>query len=282
MACIKFSGAVTLAALLMLSLSGAARAEDQPFLTLDSTDIEPQFGRELEQNFVWASGLPGSSFNALAGETELEYGLADDVRLAGSVEYDWTRTRDHTLPGSRAISGAAFDVVHGEAIVQAMNVYFDPLGLAFLVGADGGRNVRSFEAKVLLQKNFLDQRLRAVVNLGGEFGTERSGSWSDVSALNLDVGFAYNITWEWSAAIEFNASHNFDGFLLDGNAVPTTTSYFIGPTLQYAPHPWAVSFGAQAQLPWASDATHTAGALDHGFSADTERFRIALRITKDF
>ena len=260
----------------------AARAEDQPFLTLDSTDIEPEFGRELEQNFTWASGKPQQSFNAFLGETEFEYGLSDQIKLAAILDYDWTRTSDHSARGGPARSGAALDSVAGEFIYQAMNVYFDPIGLGFLVSPGVGRNSRDVEAKILLQKNFLNDRLRTVLNLGGQIGTERNaGAWSDGSALTFDAGIAYNITWEWSAAIEFDAEHSFEGLLLNGRGIPATSIYFAGPTLQYVAHPWTASVGAQAQLPWASDATHTPGALDHGFSADAERFRVMLRITRD-
>jgi len=274
-----------------LVLAGAAasaawflpvHAEDQPFLTMDSTDIEPEFGREVEQNFLWASGKPGQSFNAILGETEFEYGLSDQIKLAAILDYDWTRTRDHTVSGAKAISGTALDGVGGEIVYQAMNVYFDPIGLGFLVSPGVGRNSRNVEAKVLLQKNFLNDRLRTVVNVGGDFGTERNtGAWSDASALTFDAGIAYNITWEWSAALEFNAERSFEGLLLNGRGIPTTSTYFAGPTIQYVAHPWTASLGAQAQLPWASDASHTPGALDHGFSADAERFRVMLRITRD-
>jgi hypothetical protein len=274
-----------------LVLAGAAaasawflpvHAEDQPFLTMDSTDIEPEFGRELEQNFNWASGKPRQSFNAILGETEFEYGLSDQIKLAAILDYDWTRTRDHSVSGAPAISGTAVDGVGGEIVYQAMNVYFDPIGLGFLVSPGVGRNSRNVEAKVLLQKNFLNDRLRAVVNVGGDFGTERdAGAWSDVSALTFDAGIAYNITWEWSAALEFNAEHSFEGLLLNGRGIPATSTYFVGPTIQYVAHPWTASLGVQAQLPWASDATHTPGALDHGYSADAERFRVMLRITRD-
>ena len=259
-----------------------AHAEDQPFLTLDSTDIEPESGRELEQNFTWTSGKPGQSFNALLGETEFEYGLSDQIKLAAILDYDWTRTRDHSVNGAPATSGTAVDGVAGEIVYQALNVYFDPIGLGVLVSPGVGRNSRNVEAKVLLQKNFLNDRLRAVLNMGGEFGTERdAGTWSDVSALTFDAGIAYNITWEWSAALEFNAEHSFDGLLLNGRATPAASTFFAGPTIQYVAHPWTASLGAQAQLPWASDATHTPGGLDHGFSADAERFRIMVRVTRD-
>ena len=275
--------AMSALALPALLIPCAARADDQPFLSLDATDIEPQFGHELEQNFVWASGKPGQSFNTIQGETELEYGYSDQIQLAGAIDYDWTRTRDHMLPATPAVAGTAVDAVRGELIYQAMNVYFDPIGLGFLISPGVGRDTRGVEAKMLVQKNFFNDRLRAVANLGGDFGTERSnGAWSDVSALTFDAGVAYNITWSWSAALEFNAEHDFDGLLLNGRGTPTATTFFLGPTIQYVAHPWTASLGVQAQLPWASDATHAPGGLDHGFSADAERFRVAVRITKDF
>jgi hypothetical protein len=259
----------------------SARADDQPFLTLDATDIEPELGNELEQNFSWTSGKSGQSFNAIEGETEFEYGLSDQIQLAASAEYDWTRTREHTLAGSRAISGTAFDAIRAEMIYQAMNVYFDPIGFGLVVSPSIGRNARNLETKVLLQKNFFNDRLRTVLNFGAEIGTERvDGAWSDGSALTFDAGIAYNITWDFSAALEFNAEHDFSGLLLNGRAAPTTSSFYVGPTLQYVTLPWKVTLGAQAQLPWASDATHAVGSLDRGFLPDAERFRVMLRITR--
>ena len=264
------------------AFASPVRADDQPFLTLDATDIEPELGHELEQNFVWLSGKSGQSFNAVEGESELEYGYSDQIQLAAAVAYDWTRQRDHTLPLGPAVSGTAIDGVSGEAIYQALNVYFDPIGLGVLVAPGVGRNARSIETKLLLQKNFFNDRLRAVVNLGGEIGSERdAGAWSDVSALTVGAGIAYNITWEWSAAIEFNAEHDFDGLLLNGRAIPTASNFYAGPTIQYVAHPWTASVGVQTQLPWASDATHAPGALDRGYLADAERLRIAVRITRD-
>ena len=279
-----FSAAVQAAATILLcagSLQTRAMADDQPFLTLDTTDIEPELANELEQNLTWASVKSGRAFNSIGGETEFEYGLSDQIQLVAAAEYDWTRERDHLVPGTTAVDGTAFDAVRAEVIYQAMNVYFDPLGLGLLVSPSVGRNSRNVEAKLLLQKNFFNDRLRTAINIGGDFGTERTeGAWGDVSALTLDAGIAYNITWEWSAALEFNAEHDFDGLLLNGIARPTSSTFFIGPTVQYVTLPWKVTLGAQAQLPWASDATHAPGTLDRGFLSDAERFRVMLRITR--
>ena len=269
-------------AFVFLSSGRPATAEDQPFFTLDATDILPESGREFEQTFTWTSGKPGQSFNGILGESEFEYGWSDQIKLAAKAEYDWTRTRDHIVVGAPAVEGAALDGIAGEAIYQIMNVYFDPIGLGILVSPGIGRNSRSLEAKALLQKNFLNDRLRAVLNIGGMIGTERSNdAWRDVSALTFDAGIAYNLTWEWSAVLEFNAEHDFDGLLINGRALPNASTFFVGPSVIYLAPPWTAALGVQAQLPWASDASHTPGTLDHGFFSDAERFRVMLRIKRD-
>jgi len=271
----------SIAVFIPLVLATAARAEDQPFLTLDATDIEPQLGHELEQNFGWNHGLTRKAFNEFEGETELEYGFSDQIRLALTTSYSWTKEHDRSLLPSPYESGTAWGGIKGEMIWQAMNVYFDPIGLGVLVAPTVGPYARGAEAKLLVQKNFINDRLRFVINAGGEFASEKKdGAWGDASALTFDAGLAYNITWEWSLGVEFNAEHDFDGLLVNGKGVPAATTYYVGPTLQYIAHPWTASLGFQAQLPWASDPTHT--SVYQGYLADAERFRVGFRVTRDF
>lgn len=263
-------------------VTGVARAEDQPFLNLDGTDIEPQGGHELEQNFGWATGMTGRAFSEFEGETELEYGWSDRLKLAVATSYSWAREHDHTFPNVAAESGSEWGGVEGEMVYQLQNVYFDPIGLAVLVAGGVGPNARAIEAQVLVQKNYFNDRLRLVANFGGEFGSEKDGGWSDVSALSFSAGAAYNLTWDLSLALEFSAEHEFDGLLLNGEGVPGVTTYFLGPTVQYVAHPWSASLGFQMQLPWSQDPSHGAGSVSQGYLADAERTRLALRITRDF
>ena len=282
MSCTRFALKAALGGLVLCSMfASTAQAEDQPFLSLDATDIEPATGHELEQSFGWNSGMSHRAFSEFEGETELEYGWSDTLKFAVATSFAWDHEHDHTFPPSASESGTAWGGISGEAVYRAMNVYFDPIGLAVLVAPTIGPSYRGVEAKLLVQKNFINDRLRFVVNAGGEFGSEKDGAWSDASAISFDAGLAYNITWEWSAALEFNAERDFAGLMVNGRAVPEATSYYFGPTIQYVAHPWTASLGLQTQLPWASDPTHAAGTLDGGYLADAERTRVALRVTRD-
>jgi len=266
-------------ALIVFLGAGIARADDQPFLTLDATDIEPEFGHELEQNFSWNHGLSRTDFNEFEGETEWEYGLTDQIQLALATAYDWSRTHEHLVPPIAPESGSEWGGIEGEAIWQAMNVYFDPVGLGFKFNAAAGPSERSVAATILLQKNFFNDRLRLVTNIGGEFGREKDGAWSDYSVLTVNAGAAYNITWAWSAGIEFDTERDFEGIAFDGHGPQGPTTYYAGPTLQYVAHPWTATLGLQAQLPWASG---SAGSVTGGFAAEAARLRVGLRVTRDF
>ncbi|HEY3776952.1 MAG TPA: hypothetical protein VGL35_02725 [Rhizomicrobium sp.] len=267
---------IFLVAVLSLCACGAALADDQPFLTLDTTDIEPQFAHEFEQDFEWTRDPAAADGVQL--ESELEYGLYDDLQVAGAIDYGWER------------SGSGASVFHftgagGEALYRPWNVDFDPLGLGVFVSGSAGPDLQEIEGKLLLQKNFLNDRLRVVLN-GGWIGDWERGAglarsaWNGDSTLEWAAGLAFSITWEWSACLEFDNDRNVEGLLLDGKGTPGSSSYYLGPTIQYVAHPLTVSLGFQAQLPWASGGAP--GEVQNGFATDSERHRIGLRVTRSF
>jgi hypothetical protein len=266
-----------IAGLAVLLLCRGVRAEDQPFLTLDATDIEPQFGREFEQDFNWAIDRPAST--GLEMHSEIEYGLRDDLQIAGAADYGWGGATPAADPMLR------FAAVSGELIYRPLNVYFDPLGLAVLVSPNAGPDVFEVETKLLTQKNFNNDRLRVVVNAGWTGTRQREpdagiNRWENESTLSLGAGLSYNITWMWSAGIEFDNERDFEG--LDGRESPGSNVYYAGPTFQFVDHPLTVSFGFQAQLPYAGGSGDISGASQNGFAADAERYRVGLRVTRDF
>lgn len=271
------AGAIALA-----FLASAAQADDRPFVFAYTTDIATGGEREIEQEITWASGHAREAFQEVESRTEFEYGVTDDFQTAFYLNYDWSRARAQFPLGPVDKSDGVG--ISGEFIYRLMNVYFDPIGLAVYAEPSIGNGTRSFELKLLLQKNFLNDRLRFAFNVNAEDVWEKNalGHYDESSALEFFSGLAYNVTPEWSLGAELDNERGFDGLILGGSSAFAEDAYFAGPTIQYAGHPLNVTLGVQAQLPWANDPTHTSGALDNGYLAGAERFRVRLRVSADF
>ncbi len=265
--------ALTFAALVV----APAHADDQPFVTLYTTDIDPQDGREVEQWLSWKTGHHGASYNELLSQSEIEYGLTDDLQGSLYFDYDWSRQRAAPGPADTdSVAGAS-----GELIYRLMNVYFDPFGAALYLEPSYSQEERGIEAKILLQKNFFHDALRWAVNINIEDDWDRDqGRWTKVSALEFDTGLSYNITAEFSAGVEFDNERAFDGLVLGTPSSEQSSAFYIGPAVQYVGRPLTVTLGVQTQLPWAD--AHAAGIVHDGFVADAERYRIIFRLSHDF
>ena len=250
-----------------------AAAEDQPFVTLYSTDIHERGEAEFEQWLHWKTGHTGATYDEFLARSEVEYGLLDDLQGSLYLSYDHSRTRE---PGGPADTDS-FVGVQGELIYRLLNVHSDPLGLALYVEPSYSAEEHGIETKILLQKNFLHDALRWVVNVNFEDNWDRDqGGWNKVSALEFDTGLAYRFTPELSGGVEFDNERAFNGLVLGGTASQQSSAYYLGPTIHYEGEPFDVTLGAQAQLPMSG-----AGALNDGFVADAERYRIILRISCD-
>lgn len=262
--------------------SGTARADDRPFAFAYTTDIEAEGEKEIEQQLTWVSGHAKESFQGFESRSEFEYGFTDNFQGSFYLNYDWSRTRDPALFGPAQIS--SLPGVSGEFIYRLMNVYFDPFGFALYAEPTIGNGTRSFEVKALFQKNFLNDDLRLVLNINAEDRWEKNSlaHYDRSSALEFYTGAAYNITPELSIGAELDNERGYDGLILGGSSNYAENAYFAGPTIQYVGHPVRVVLGVQGQLPWASDPTHTSGAIVDGYLAGAERFRLRLRVSADF
>jgi hypothetical protein len=258
-----------------------ARADDQPFLTLYMTDVDSQGEREVEQWLGWKGGETGASYNDLLSRTELEYGITDNLQGSLYLNYEWDRIHSHVLPSSSETENSVG--VSGELIWRLLDSDFDPFGFALYVEPSWNTDEREVESKILLQKNFLNDALRCALNINFEDDWERqSNGWDRDSALEFDAGAAYAVTPELSTGLEFDNERAFEGLVMGGVAREQASAYFLGPTMDYEPLPWKITVGAQAQLPWATSPAGNPGAVIGGFEARAERFRVALRVSRDF
>lgn len=275
------SGVRAAAVLGFIASGSMACADDRPFAFAYTTDIEAQGETEVEQEFTWASGHANEAFQEVESRTEIERGLSDNFQGSLYLTYDWQRSRPHPIVGAAETS--SLPGLSGEFIYRFWNVYFDPIGFALYAEPSIGNGTRSFEVKALFQKNFLNDNLRAVLNINVEDRWEKNqlGHYDQTSALEFYTGVAYNVTPDWSVAAELDNERGFDGLLLGGSSAYSDNAWFFGPTISYEGQPFRLVFGAQMQMPWASDPTHTAGTLSNGYLANAEHFRLRLRLSKD-
>lgn len=256
-----------------------AQADDQPFVTLYTTDIDTQGEREAEQWLFWKAGHAHGSFDEFLSQSEIEYGITDDLQGSLYLTYDWTREREAPSPADvQSLVGT-----QAELIYRVLNVYFDPVGLALYFEPSYGPDARGIETKVLLQKNFLNDTLRFAFNTNFEDRWDRvAGRWQKTSALEFDAGLSYNVTPEFSTGLEFDNERAFNGLILGAPSAEQTSAFYAGPSLQYIAGLTKINFGLQTQLPIAENASHVSGAVQNGFASDAERYRIILRLSRDF
>jgi hypothetical protein len=270
-------------ALAPLLASPAARAEEeQPFITLHTTELEEPGSLELENWFFFRSGHAGEAFAEFENRNELEYGISENWQGSLYVlNTEWTRVRAHTPQGpAQAVTDVS---VAGELIWRALDTDTAPFGLAFYLEPQIGTQARSVETKILLQKNFFAGRLRTVINLiaQDEWEHEPTGGFEEGSEFEFLAGLAWQVAPSWSLALEFGNEHEFAGELLGTNARPVSNSFYLGPTIQYSADPLEITLGVQTQLPIAGNPTHVPGSVVDGFTANAEHWRVALRVTSD-
>jgi hypothetical protein len=262
----------------MILAGAAAKADDQPFLTLYTTDIDTQYEKEVEQSLTWSTQKPHQAFNGWLSRTEFEYGVTDDFQISAYLNSEWERSHPHPAPGPDETFHATS--ISGEAIYRFLNPYFDPIGLAVYVEPSYGDNTRELEAKLLLQKNFFNSNLRVAANLNVENTWQREhGVWNKGSAVEVFAGAAYNITPEWSLGVELNNENDFEG--LFGNSHSRGTAWYLGPTISYVGLRFVLRVGTQFQMPWASATSHASDVISGGYLADDERIRVGFRISMD-
>jgi hypothetical protein len=269
-------------AALLVGLAGPSHADDQPFTTIYTTDIQSEGGRELEQTLVWKTNEADVRFNDLQERTEIEYGIKDYLQGSLYLNYDFEQSREHD-PFGPVETANAFGT-SGELILRLLNPYFDPIGFAVYFEPAWSAKEHSIETKVLLQKNFFNDTLRTVLNINFEdtWSKVRHGPYEKASALEINLGAMYNVTPDFSVGLEMDNEHGFDGEILGGSASEASNSFFLGPTIQYIGHPWAIVAGFQTQLPIATNPTGAPGAVEHGMTAGAEHFRATVRFTTDF
>ena len=255
-------------ATVMFAATHPARAGESPFGYLYTTDTHPKGSAEIEQWMTLRKGKMQGNYSLGQYRTEIEYGVTD--RFQASVYWNTYSVNasandskgetagpyvpDNIDKASRYRRGLAHDGWSAEFIYRLLSPYVDPVGLALYVEPSFGKFKNELETKLIMQKNFLDDRLVFGYNLtlapewekktgdptADPASAEFNARTEKVTELVHSFGVSYRFAPGWSAALEARNHREYAGHSLkSGNR--EFTAWNVGPTLHYASKSWWVT-----------------------------------------
>lgn len=268
-----------LAAILLSTSIVPAHAGEGIFGWVHTLDLQPKGRLEVEQRVDVTHKQSSGRYDWTRYRSELEYGLTNDVQVAGYLNaYSIAADRNYVNPqacddappctagfgvpaatsgGTRAFKGRGVDGVSVEAIWRITNPVTSPVGIGLYVEPTYGKLENEFETRLILQSNFLDDRLVVAANLLSEIEHEKYADGVIRNSMaDLLVGVAYRFAPNWSAGLEGRLHTDFDGSFYQSHS---QTARFIGPALHYAAAGFWVTAAWRHQL---------GGRCYHGGTAD--------------
>lgn len=294
----KWSVLVCLGGMLM---SASAFAEEAMFAYTYTTDLLPKGQKEMEEWLTWRHEKIAGSFDLLEARTEFEYGVTDKFQAAVYLNYDWTQawhngpfgattppepfSSDHPDPDAHYKS-LSFIGGSLEGIYRVLSPYTDPLGLAVYEEPTFGPRFIESESKLILQKNYFDDRLIFAFNFtyAPEFrylpsdSGDNADQWQEETDTNYYFSGSYRFRANWTAGFELLNEHEYNSYVFTNE---TNSGYFLGPTVHYGGKSFFVTTTFLEQLPWATEHSVTVpGAIFDGrdFDNDFEKYRVRIKV----
>lgn len=287
-------------AALWIGTGTTASAEESQFAYVYTTDLLPAGAKEVEQWMTWRHQKIAGAYNQIEGRTEVEYGLSDRLQLALYANYAWTDAYHNGPSGATTPPEQFADKnpdpnsdyrssrligVSGEAIYRLLSPYTDGVGLAVYVEPTIGPSFKELETKVILQKNFLDDRLITAFNFTyapewrnlQDPANPTGKSWQEETDINFNFAASFRFASNWSGGFEFVNEHEYNSYRFTHQS---NNGYFFGPTLHYGGKNFFVTATALEQLPWAKTHSDTVdGSLVGGrvFDNDYEKYRVRIK-----
>lgn len=240
---------------------GNAVAGENGFGWIYTLDLQPKGKWEIEQKAWLQRGQAGGDYDYWQYKTEVEYGVSPDHQLGFYLNSSDVNAYRNGINGQTGGPGtdlpAGFDTssryrkfrvdsVSVESIWRLTNPVTDPIGIGFYIEPEFGPHVRELETRLILQKNFLDDRLIVASNITAATEREsRSGEIERASMLDTTLGFTYRFADNWSAGLEYRNHREFAGYRFDRRE---HSAHFIGPNLHYAAKNWWATVAWRHQI----------------------------------
>jgi len=297
---------------MLLAFSTAARADEPLFGYIYTTDLLPKGQKEVEQWATLREGRSEGPFHLLQTRSELSYGVADNFQVSGYVNTAWAHVNrdgpdgstippevfaDYNSDPDRSFTKFRFESASVEALYRFSSPYTAPIGAAIYLEPSIGPRTKELEARLILQKNFLDDKLVFAFNatLGYEWRKLHGDPtadpdtidfrthWDKETDVNFGVAGSYRFAPNWSFGAELQNEREFAGLDPFKPSHRTNLAWYSGPTIHYGGRHFFATFTTLFQLPWAHDYAEsdpTQDAVIHGISNadDFEKYRFRVKV----
>lgn len=260
-----------------------AFAGESPFGWIYTADIQPPGTRQFQQWVDVQTKQTQGSYTNTRLRSEVEFGVNSRYQTGIYVNSRFINANGNQLDGTSAGPNtdipSSFDPfspykmrrvesLSWENVYQVMNPLVDPIGLALYFEPTLGPRNKELEFKLIVQKNFLDDRLIWATNFVTAFERHKRGDELErATELDFLTGLSYRFANNWSAGLELRNHREFTGY---GYHTPNHSAWFLGPNLHYAAQKWWVTLAWRQQLPVAT-----------GFQADQKEVISGKRIYGD-
>ena len=244
--------------LLSFFMINSALADQNYFGYSYDTETLPKGAWQIYQWMTHKGGKLDGSYNVQEYQTEFEYGITNNLQASYYLVYN-TYFIDNVTKDDEKITnnGINFNGMKLALKYNLVNPYLNDynVGVAFYVepgfsllsGSFGTPRQEYFlETKLLLQKNFLQDRLITVFNVTTEFATERGATgYTDSIELKLSGGATYLIKQNIYVGLEAQLESSSEAERMK-NMFQYTSSFtamenfvfMFGPTIHYAGKSW--------------------------------------------
>jgi len=261
--------ALVVASALMLT-APLASAGEGTFGWVYTLDLQPKGELEFEQRVQLNQNQAAGTYQLWQSRTELEYGVTDNFQLAGYVNSSRVNAKGNNTActgeevscpftggylvnnnegNNSPYSRGRYDGVSLEAIYRLTNPVTSPLGVGLYLEPTIGPTKNELEARILLQSNFLDDKLVVAANLIAATEKQRwltDGSNGLESMLDVLLGVSYRFAPRWTGGLEARQHNDFATWNF---AQQTQSAWFVGPNLHYADKNWWTTVAYRRQLP---------------------------------
>jgi hypothetical protein len=300
------------AIVILFAAAGSASADEPLFGYIYTTDLLPKGQKEVEQWLTLREGRSNGSFHLLQTRSEISYGAADNFQLSGYLNTAWTHANRNAADGTtvppevfadyrsdadRPFTKFRFETVAVEGIYRFSSPYTSSLGAAVYLEPSIGPRTRELESRLILQKNFMQDRLVFAFNatLGYEWrklpgdpdadpaSVDFRSHWDKETDVNFGLAGSYRFTSNWSLAAELQNEREWAGLNPFKARNRTNLAWYSGPTLHYGGRHFFATVTTLIQLPWAHDYAEHDPAQDaviHGITNadDFEKYRFRFKI----